>query len=257
MKSFMESDLVVEQIRLCCFVAAGAGAPIHRNRAAHGLVFCTRGAEIYRFEGGEALEVREGDVLYLPRGCSYAVEEVSAAECYAINFDISKQESAKPFVLHPKARGELQNAFSKAERLWRGKQPGYRMRCMELLYHLLCRLQEEYRAAYVPQSKRALIAPAIARIHGGEESEPLSVAALAEVCGITPEYFRAIFRQCYGESPRRYINALRLSHARELIESGMYSVSEAAVRCGFVDQSHFSREFKRHFGVPPSTCRGK
>lgn len=75
------------------------------------------------------------------------------------------------------------------------------------------------------------------------------------MCGITPEYFRKIFKAYYGVSPLKYINALKITHAKELLDSGMYSVTEAALRSGYTDLSYFSREFKKETGNSPKYYR--
>ena len=74
---------------------------------------------------------------------------------------------------------------------------------------------------------------------------------LSRMCGITPEYFRRIFAGVYGISPKRYIENLKLTRAKELLQSGMYSVTEAATLSGYTDMSHFSRCFKKYTGVAP------
>ena len=50
----------------------------------------------------------------------------------------------------------------------------------------------------------------------------------------------------------KYINDLKLKRAKELLISGLYSVSEAAVQAGFSDLSYFSRFFKENVGVSPN-----
>ena len=50
---------------------------------------------------------------------------------------------------------------------------------------------------------------------------------------------------------KKYINDLKISHAKELLASGMYSVTEAALQSGYADLSHFSREFKKTVGISP------
>ena len=255
MKQFLDEEILVTQIRICCHVPPGGGAPIHRNRAAHGVVFYTKGQDVYRFEGGREITVREGELLYLPKGSSYTVEGDGTCACYAINFDISKQEGFPPFALKPRGGRELGEAFRAAASLWREKGIGYTLRAMELLYRILARVKEERHAAYVTQGRAERIAPALRIIHASYTGQTPSIAALAALCGMSPEYFRAIFRQCHGESPLRYLNALRLAHARELIESGVCSVTEAALRSGFQDACYFSREFKKHFGISAAVCK--
>ena len=251
MKRFLSEDICVTKIRLACSVGAGEGAPIHKNRPAYGVVYYTKGEERYLFSTGEALLVRAGDVLLLPCGASYTVEELTPAFCYAINFDISEQGAYVPFACSVKNGAELAGAFSAAERAWRHKSVGCVAACKAQLYHVLSHLQAEAQASYLGKEKHALIAPAVERIHADYTGDGVSIATLAALCGITPEYFRAIFRGIYHTSPLKYINDLRLSRAAELIASGEYSVTDAARRSGFADPAHFSRAFKTRFGVPP------
>lgn len=255
MKRFLHEDICVTRICLACSVGAGEGAPIHKDRPAYGVVYYTHGVERYLFSTGEELVVHAGEVLFLPRGASYTVEEISPAFCYAINFDVSEQGAYAPFVFLVKNGTELVTAFSAAERAWRHKSAGYTAACKAQLYHIFAHLQAEHQAAYLGKEKRALIAPAVERIHADYTGDGVSIAALAALCGITPEYFRAIFRGIYHTSPLKYINDLRLARAAELIASGEYTVTDAARLSGFCDPAHFSRAFKKHFGVPPVAYR--
>ena len=250
MKRFLSDDICVTQIRLACAVPVGAGAPIHKDRPAYGAVYYTQGADRYEFSTGEVLEVHAGELLFLPKGSSYAVQEVSPSVCYAINFDISEQMTCVPLMLSVKNGKEMEAVFSVAERAWRHKEAGRVAVCKAQLYHVLAQLQRECHAAYLGKEKHTLIAPAVAKIHA-DYTQEMSIAALAALCGITPEYFRAIFRGIYQTSPLKYINDLRLTHAAELIASGEYSVTEAGRLSGFCDPAHFSRAFKTRFGVPP------
>lgn len=59
-----------------------------------------------------------------------------------------------------------------------------------------------------------------------------------------------------GMSISEYIREKRLAEAGRLLADG-FNVSETAYRCGFADPSHFSKVFKRKFGVPPSHYDGK
>lgn len=57
--------------------------------------------------------------------------------------------------------------------------------------------------------------------------------------------------------PARYLQFLRLSKAREFLETGTSTVTETAFRVGFKDKSHFTRVFRKHFGFNPSHLRRK
>lgn len=251
MNIFQTEDLTVLKLFLCLYVLPGAGNAIHKNRPSHGLALHTGGEKEYLFSDGNRITVRENDLIYLPKGSFYSVQSIVPGGCYAINFDIAEEISTEPQILHIKKRQELLASFQRAETLWKTKAPGFLLQCRAELYHILYLLRQSYQTAYVPERKQELIAPAVEQIHKRYTEELLSVSELSALCRITPEYFRKIFRDCYGSTPIQYINRLKLARAKELLKSG-YTVGDAAELSGFSDMSHFSREFKKSVGIAPS-----
>lgn len=81
-------------------------------------------------------------------------------------------------------------------------------------------------------------------------TKPVKLAELASVCETSPFHLVRSFRDAVGMPPHAYLTQLRSNHARDLILRGV-PVSGAAYRCGFADQSHLTRTFKRIFGVTP------
>jgi AraC-like DNA-binding protein/quercetin dioxygenase-like cupin family protein len=59
------------------------------------------------------------------------------------------------------------------------------------------------------------------------------------------------FRAVFGTSPYRYLLLRRLDSARALLVSG-HTIADAALACGFADQSHFTRRHKQAFGMTPN-----
>lgn len=87
------------------------------------------------------------------------------------------------------------------------------------------------------------------RIHA-EWPEPLVLDDLAETAGLSKfQTLRAFSRQ-FGLTPHAYLVQYRLNRARELMVRGD-SLAEAAIACGFTDQSHMTRAFTRQFGLTP------
>ena len=79
---------------------------------------------------------------------------------------------------------------------------------------------------------------------------PLTLGQLAESVGLSPFHAARLFSSRVGMPPHAWRNQLRLSRARALLRQGM-SVTDVAAATGFTDQSHFTRHFKRAYGVPP------
>jgi len=67
--------------------------------------------------------------------------------------------------------------------------------------------------------------------------------------------FERRFRDRFHITPQKYLRKLRIRMAsRALIDTGQ-TLAEVADGCGFSDQSHFTREFRRHFGRTPRDYR--
>lgn len=89
-------------------------------------------------------------------------------------------------------------------------------------------------------------------------SANLSVDLLAREVGLSPAHFARAFRESTGRAPHRYLLMLRLEQARRLLDAPDAMLSEVAHRTGFADQAHFTRLFKREFGVTPgAVLRGR
>jgi AraC-like DNA-binding protein len=89
----------------------------------------------------------------------------------------------------------------------------------------------------------------------GQLTAPLSVATLARAAGLSPSHFAHLFRHEVGTSPSRYLHALRMIRARLLIERTSLSIKDVMAHVGCNDASHFSRDFRRAHGLPPSEWR--
>ncbi|WP_426689784.1 helix-turn-helix transcriptional regulator [Rhodanobacter ginsengiterrae] len=84
---------------------------------------------------------------------------------------------------------------------------------------------------------------------------PIRVEDLATVTRLSASHFSRAFKLSFRMSPHAYIVALRLSRARALLSDSNEQLSQIAVACGFADQSHFSRVFRRRVGCAPGLWR--
>jgi AraC-like DNA-binding protein len=79
---------------------------------------------------------------------------------------------------------------------------------------------------------------------------PVQLAELAGAVGLSPFHAARLFAQSTGLPPHAWRNQVRLQRALVPLRAGV-SVTEVAAASGFTDQSHFTRHFRRMFGVPP------
>ena len=83
-----------------------------------------------------------------------------------------------------------------------------------------------------------------------------TLRSLARGAGLSPFHLERLYLRCTGLTPRQQQTLARLRQARTLLGEGA-ALSEAAAVCGFADQSHLNRVFKRWMGVPPGRYRAQ
>lgn len=255
MNNFVNYNFDINKILIACFVTPSGTTKVHKDRPSHGLIFHTSGHTTYTFQNNKALNVPKNNLLYLPKHSSYTVDIENDSSCYAINFDFFNETIFEPFALYVKNTSSILELFKKTEQCWRNKSDAYEVKCKANLYNILYSLCIEYKNQYIPQDKVNIIKPAIDYIHSQYTNDNINISHLADICGISESYFRSIFLKTFSISPVKYINTLKLTRAKELLKTGLYSVSDAAFLSGFHDESYFTREFKKFYGVCPSSLK--
>jgi transcriptional regulator GlxA family with amidase domain len=82
-----------------------------------------------------------------------------------------------------------------------------------------------------------------------------SVASLAKRMALSPRHFARVFRSEIGVTPASWVEAARVSAARNLLEHGQDAPKQVAARCGFADADTLRRAFARRVGVTPAEYR--
>lgn len=82
-------------------------------------------------------------------------------------------------------------------------------------------------------------------------SEPMSVESLAARAMMSPRNFQRKFNACLGQPPARFVETLRLQHARVLLSSGL-SAKIIAIECGYANPQQLAKAFQRQYGSTPS-----
>ncbi|MGC6605640.1 MAG: AraC family transcriptional regulator [Lentimonas sp.] len=86
-------------------------------------------------------------------------------------------------------------------------------------------------------------------------SKRLSIAELASVAAMNPNYYTTLFSKQFSHPPIEYFNRLKVQRACELLKSTDLRISEISEQLGVADPYYFSRLFKKVMGVSPNAYR--
>ncbi len=90
---------------------------------------------------------------------------------------------------------------------------------------------------------------------GQHFAEPFTAEQLAAELHVSVSHLRKLFLRYAGETPKQFLSRLRLRHAERYLLHTDWSLHEIARACGYSDEFHFSRTFKKERGLPPSVFR--
>jgi AraC family transcriptional regulator len=88
-----------------------------------------------------------------------------------------------------------------------------------------------------------------------EFAENISSEKLAADVGVHPVHLASVFRKFQHETIGDHVQKKRVERASELLNNFETPLTEIAYSCGFADQSHFTRVFKRRTGLTPGAYR--
>lgn len=211
---------------------------------------------VYTDVNGKVTEAHSGDLVYTPGGSQYRAEifvsKEQGAHTVGINF-LLFDEFGEPAVISDDIcvfhnfDPQISILFHRALTL---DLIGSPLRNKILLLEILCTLAER---TDVSGRNRGL--EEIRTYIAEHITENPSVSQLAQQYGMSEVSLRKKFREATGMSPVEYRNRLRLSRAVVYLEYGEISVQEISDMLGYATVSHFIKEFRATYGVPPLKYR--
>ena len=244
-------NIIITKISVAVYVAPNTGKHIHKERPYHGLVLNdSDSVKDYVFDDGRIMRTDENALFYLPKGSSYHVEQHQIGGCYAINFDAEISDT--PFSVSFRNTESLLHHFKAACEAWKSKNDQANLLAMRALYDGIYQMQKEQKKQYTPKTQVSLITPAVEKMERAFTQNGLTVCELAAMCEISEVYFRRLFLNAFGISPKEYIIQKRIEYAKDLLLSGDFSVLEVSKMCGYTEPCHFSREFSKRVGASPN-----
>lgn len=220
-------------------------------RRSHGFILKLKGKTEYRYND-KTLTLSEGQVLFVPKGSSYYIKEVTPGYSYVVNFESAEEPFCKMNKLTLPENLDLSIFAEKMYRKWQKENVYGTLSC---LYALLEKnVMPE--GGYISIRDRQLLEPVEAYLSEYLTDAELKLETLPEISGVSGAYLRRIFKRRYGVSPAGYVTRERIKLACQMLTSGEErSVSKIAEIVGYKDALYFSRIFKKQTGVSPSDYR--
>ncbi|MBQ9805933.1 MAG: helix-turn-helix transcriptional regulator [Clostridia bacterium] len=214
------------------------------DRKWYGISFCISGQITYTQNGKNYVSDADHAVI-LPQGASYTLTGDKTGEFPVINFTCADFLCDTVTLIRIKKQDYLLHLYDQLHRLMLTK--GSRAKQLSIFYTILDALGDERRPYR--------LLPALKYIEENYQRQTLNNQALANECRISEVYFRKLFTQEFGISPKQYIIELRVQRAKQMLCEGAFGTAEISERCGFSSPYHFCRLFKQHTGMTPSEYR--
>ena len=238
------------------------GILFQRPRPRHitGIIYLNKCKGIYTDKTGEAFTAPPKSIVCLPMGseytclnaeCSNTLDDAILIEFNAVKDNELFTFSDKPFLVNdvnPHIAFELFNDIIQAFESSTPSSLSIKTSVYRLLTYLCTEKVQKHQKRY------GKISTGIELI----ESNPLSdipIEKIAEVCEVTPCYFRRLFKEYSGKSPLEYRMELRLNMAKKMLEGGESTLEYIAEALNFESTSYFCRVFKKKFGMTAGQYR--
>ena len=224
-----------------------------QNRAYHGFILRINGFAEYNF-GDLRVRVNAGELLFLPKGASYEYVTSQEDDCLytSVNFDadIENPEVTVYSLEDFKSANYMLQGFTEA---WNFGTDADKYKCLSNFYELFSYISRIEHQKREEQGNYSIIAPAIEYMKSHIYDADFKIDKLHRTCGISDTYFRRIFASRFAMTPQEYVLKERITHAKQIIESGDYdSIKSVAATVGYSDPLYFSKAFRKYYGFPPS-----
>lgn len=202
------------------------------------------------FLSDRTLQAGDKDILYAPENVEYDIR-AGKEQLIVVHFAADSGLAGELQLVPVPDTGRAESLFLSLLECWNGKKPGYYYRALSIFYKIMeLFAQQNLLVAHTPHYET--IRKAVEHLHQHYRNPELTVQELCHISGISNTYFRKCFFEEFGVTPNKYLNSLRIEYARELLDSGVYSVERVAEESGFLDSKYFCTVFKRFTGKTPS-----
>lgn len=198
--------------------------------------------------------IEPNDILFLPSGQheKYIVKLHKPGAFTDIYF-ISNIHLNSTATIYKSPTRNINVLFHQALTIWQQNPELNHAKTMSILWDLIYKIQT---SICIPNAQSKLIEPAVEYIFEHYRDTDIAVHKLATKCGMSYSLFLKTFEQRFSTTPKNYIINLKMNDACEMLKANK-TITEISEDLNFTDVYFFSKQFKKHVGVSPSTYRRK
>ncbi len=223
----------------------------------HAFLYFQNGSAKYTDSKGNTFYAQNGDVVFIPFGATYKTEflcDNAEMDTLLINFNLYLNEvpftfSDKIIVFTSDTDLRIAELFEKTAKEYARPKHSYSL-LKSYIFRVIHEIAERRNNDYLRKTRFSVIGKGISYLENDAKQE-LSIKEIAQMCNVSENHFRTLFRQYAGVSPVKYRTSRQMEMAKRLLETG-YNISETAEQLGFLDVPYFSRVFKNEIGITPS-----
>ncbi len=224
------------------------------------LFYVTKGCFHIRNKNGNELTVSPGMILYLPTDVEYESYWDEQTEGGYITFHfVLTDANGRPLRLSDEVEpvaedktGELYKWFNSAYEAYMRYEKFVEIMLQSYFYSIIHTIVRQLeRKKLKEENDSRIIYKAMIHLNGHYMSD-VTTEQLAAMCNLSIATFRRVFKKYNHMSPLRYKNRLKLLRAKEMLQSGLYTVTEVSDLMNCTDLSHFNKLYRSEFGINPS-----
>lgn len=252
------------------------------------IAYVYEGEGLHHTADGKSAPVKQGDLILISPGVSHCITSPNSKDsCWVrvINLLLTKEKMeeklAQLFEMHELDEYALRNQFAQRRPLclqmetdsqsiynllWviaheynhttHGSKLIMESSVLNLLVLILRQYEQSITADKVATTKNETIDTLI-KYMKSNFAGPLTLDFLAAYVHLSPEYLSRYFKKCTGKNIFVYLTDIRIDHAKYLLRTSRYSITDISMHCGFQSISNFQKVFKRTVGINAGAYRNK
>lgn len=252
---YFSRDFVIFSCGYQHFVSRNYQISRPEGRQDYQLLYIYKGRGTFLIGGKQQIIKAGGIVLYRPGEPQiYSYRAQDEPEVYWIHFLGTKSgqllERFPVAGTNVGAQREIKQIFDKMILELQLRKPLFEDACMADFLSLLVCISRFSPECLRSTPNRSRIDQLLAHLNR-HYMEPWTIPMMAAYCRLSTDYFSHQFKSTVGVSPMRFLNQLRIDHAKEILLTENLTVAEAAKLVGYDNPLYFSRVFKSSTGIPP------